>query len=157
MVKYLYHGTQEDCLTGSAKHGLLPSKETEITNWPEMTYRRRDVVFLAETEESAGTWACGTRCEEDENQDCHPLVIRVRLDRLPKGCKIEPDIILAPLEPFHVKGSWIVRCRIPPEAIEVSSYDGWSPIQAPKAAQKALIQRRPSSVLVRRHARRRVG
>ena len=126
--RYLYHGTQEDCLIGIARRGLLPSSKTQIINWPEMQYRIRDAVFFAEEEDSAWNWACGTRCDEDENPDCHPFVIRVRLDKLPPGCEIEQDIIPDPVKPFVVTGSWLARCRIPPEAIEVRSTEGWIPI-----------------------------
>lgn len=132
--RYLYHGTQEDCLIGIARHGLLSRRRSGVSSiWTEAEYRGSDTIFLAETEDSAMNWACGELCQEDENPDCHPFVVRIRVDKLPKNCKLEPDI-LPPRgsgdEPFVVYGSWMARCdKIPPDAIEVAGRDGWFPIR----------------------------
>ena len=67
--KYMYHGTQERCLTGIAKHGLLPSSKTGIVSWPEMAERTRNMIFLDEEKGSARNWACGESCMMSESMD----------------------------------------------------------------------------------------
>lgn len=129
--KYLYHGTQEECLIGIASKGIIPpSKSKKAITYSELWYRpTKNVVFLVDKEEMANTWACGTRCNEDENPDCHPVILRVRLDKLPERCKIERDIIPDKWGDFVIAGSWMARCSIPPEAVEIKDVKGWTPIR----------------------------
>jgi hypothetical protein len=151
-----YHGTLDIFLDDIKRQGLLASPEFRLLSEQLIPGRlaRYDAVWVTDNEASAWKWAYqgAEHYEENLGDEVRPIVLRI--ESLPAGCEIEPDVLLDEGREIPVPNSYrIFGCdRIPSEILQVKS----SPRSRFKALriQQERFSRRSADVHVRKHRRR---